>query len=52
MNEEEREQLAYVVMMVLKVSRGESLSLNEYQSLQNIVDSLGFDELDENYFRW
>ena len=52
MNEEERKQLAYVAMMVLKVSRGESLSLNESQSLQNIVDDLGFDEIDEKYFRW
>lgn len=53
MNDEEIKKLAYIALMVLKLSRGERLDGNEEQSLQNIAeDLLHFAEIDEEYFRY
>lgn len=52
MSDEERKQLAYLVGMVLKLARGETLDLNEYQSLDNIASDLGFWDIPEKEFRY
>lgn len=52
MSDEERKQFAYLVGMVLKLARGETLDLNEYQSLDNIASDLGFWDISEKEFRY
>ncbi len=50
MNTEERKQLAYLAGIVLKLARGESLTADEEQSLENIVHELGFEKIPEDEF--
>lgn len=52
MDERERKQMGFLAGMLLKLSHGESLDLNECQQLDNIASELGFNELDENEFRY
>jgi len=52
MSEEERMMLAFVAAMLVKVESGLSLTCNEIQSLDNIADELGYNEIDEKHFRW
>jgi len=44
--------LAYLVRILWKISIGQSLDSNEYQSLEDIADELGSNEIDEKEFRW
>ena len=52
MNEEERKQLAYIAGLLLKVACDYELTMGEMQSLKNIVDDLGYHNIEEDYFRW
>ena len=52
MTEKEQKQLAYVTHMLWKLATGLDVDFNERQSLDNIADELGFQEIDENYFRY
>lgn len=52
MTEKEQKQLAYVAHMLWKLATGLDVDFNERQSLDNIADELGFQEIDENYFRY
>ena len=51
-SDEERKQFAYLVGMVLKLARGETLDLNEEQYLDNIASDLGFFDNPEKEFRY
>ena len=55
MNEEERKMLAFLAKCVYKIATGSAVndfSSNEIQSLQNICDDLGADDIAEDAFRW
>lgn len=52
MTDEERMQVAFVAGMLLKISTGSKLTDEEIQSLQNIVEDLGFYNIPERYFRY
>lgn len=52
LTDRERKMLAYLARMLWKISIGQNLDHNEDQSLDNIADELGFNEIDEKEFRW
>ena len=53
MTERERKMMAFIVEMLLKMCwNNPVVSANEIQQLDNIANELGFDDLDENEFRY
>lgn len=49
---EDKNIIAFIAGILLKVITGEDVNENEIQSLENIVGEMGFYDLDKNEFRY
>lgn len=52
MDERERKMIAFLAGMVWRLANGEYPNFNEMRQLDNIMSELGYQDLDENEFRY